>query len=483
MTPTSTNRRRLAFTVLAIATPRRWRSSRERLDRVPEGLRAQYFPNNPPDAAPALSVVDRQPSTDDLFADFTGSAPEAFTASWNGWIVALRGGRYTFGTISDQQSEVEIDGRSVVQNGGSAEMPARGTIDLARGVHSVLIRYVHIGGVPSITFLWARDDDALEAVPGWALRPRYVPYRRFVADLVLDAAAIGAVAGWPLALLFCAGFAAWPALTRFRTRAIDDAAWPALLCLVAASALLNLAGISWGLPGGTWVGDELIPFVVLRGLSARFAHGWFEIYPPLHFYILSIAEAPILVLRWIGLLDLHTALANTLMFVMGRLVSIVMSAGILITTFLCGQRAFGWRAGLFATATLALTAPFIYYSKTANVEVPYLFWLSLTLLFYLRVLEGAPMADFIGWAVFATCAICTKDQAYAFCLPMPGVAVYEMWRANVRDGRPGAFRRALTDRRLMAAAVVSVAVFALCWNLALNWSGFSQHVALITDAR
>src|SRR5476649_2375744 len=103
MTPTSTTnrRRRLAVAVLALATATALAIvGARRLDTVPEGLRAQYFPNNPPDAAPALSVVDRQPSTEDLFADFTGTAPEAFTASWNGWIVALRAGPYTFATAS-----------------------------------------------------------------------------------------------------------------------------------------------------------------------------------------------------------------------------------------------------------------------------------------------------------------------------------------------------------------------------------------------
>ena len=52
-----------------------------------------------------------------------------------------------------------------------------------------------------------------------------------------------------------------------------------------------------------------------------------------------------------------------------------------------GVRLFGRRAGTLAALTLALSAPFVYYSKTANLDVPYVCWFALALLFYLRTLE------------------------------------------------------------------------------------------------
>lgn len=455
-----------------------------RLDPVPEGLRAQYFPNAEPGATAVLSVVDPQPSSDYLFVDWAGTAPESFTATWSGWLVAPREGSYAFGMASDSGASVEIDGRLVVDHGGArSSRVARGTVELQRGVHSVFIRYVHDSGVPDFAFLWARTGAPLAPVPAWAMRPRQITYRRFMTDRVLDASVATAGVGWLATLLSAMVIGLRPGVVRLRSHVIGDEAWPTLAWILAGSAVLNLVGLGWGLPGGQWVGDEIGPLDILDALSQRYSHGWFQIYAPLHYYVLTLAYTPALALDWLGLITLHTTLGHTLMVVSGRAVSVVMGAGILLATFLCGRRAFGWRAALFASTILALAAPFIYYAKTANVDVPYLFWLALSLVFYLRVLGGASLADYVCWAGTAAFAICTKDQAYAFCISMPVVVLYEMWRANRRAGLPHPLREAVTDRRVVAAAVTAVVVFALCHNIAFNATGFVRHVHWITGQK
>ena len=84
-------------------------------------------------------------------------------------------------------------------------------------------------------------------------------------------------------------------------------------------------------------------------------------------------------------------------------------------------RTFGKRAGIFAAATMfALVPPFVYYAKTANLDVPYLFWFALSLVFYLRFLERpASCATCSAFAACGTLAICTKDQAYGLYLLTP----------------------------------------------------------------
>ena len=457
-----------------------------RLDPVPEGLRVQYFSNGQPGAAAELSAVDRQPSSANLFADWLGRPPQSFTAIWTGWLAAPRDGRYTLAISADQRASVEIDGVATVDNHGVPSPPiAQGTVQLQRGVHSVFIRYAHAeGGVPAIAFLWARGDAPLDVVPAWAMRPRQVAYRRIVADEVLDAGEAISFAAVLLALLCGATIVLWPAVAHARSHLVGEDAWRPLLWIIAGSLVLSLVGIGWGLPGAEWVGDELDPLQVLDAIAKRFSHGWSGIYPPVHFYVLSLAYTPALALDWLGFVGLHTTLGHAVMTISSRTVSVIMSAGTLVATFLCARRAFGRRAALFATATFALAAPFVYYAKTANVEVPYLFWLAWCLVFYLRVLDGgAPLADYAAWAATGTLAICTKDQAYAFCIAMPFVVLYEMWRANARAGAVHPLRTALTDRRIVAATLIAIAMFVLCQNILFNSSGFLDHVRWITGRK
>ena len=83
-------------------------------------------------------------------------------------------------------------------------------------------------------------------------------------------------------------------------------------------------------------------------------------------------------------IDLSAETPYALLALIGRLVSVAAAAGTLLAIYACGARTFGKRAGVFAAATFALVTPFVYYAKTANLDVPYLFWFALSLLFYLR---------------------------------------------------------------------------------------------------
>ena len=121
---------------------------------------------------------------------------------------------------------------------------------------------------------------------------------------------------------------------------------------------------------------------VFEALSRHFSHGWSDAYPPVHFYLLGMAASPLLLLNALDRITFDGA-AYTLFVVIARLVSIVMAAGIVAAACVCGTRAFGRRAGLIAAALVAVTTPFVYNAKTANVDVPYLFWLAMSMVCYL----------------------------------------------------------------------------------------------------
>jgi dolichyl-phosphate-mannose-protein mannosyltransferase/PA14 domain-containing protein len=471
---TLTGRRRAGAVAIALATfvavPL---MSARRFDPLPDGLQAQYFLNGDWRGEAARSNPASRVSADQIAADFGGPPPGPLSVAWNGWLVAPSTGAYTFATASDDSSWVYVDGQLVVENSGAGGSRSRAgpTIVLQRGVHLLFVKYAHTTGAVDLTVLWQRGSGRFDPVPGWALRPRRIGYARFCADRAGD----GFVAlGWrPLiaAIVVAIAFAFWPEtvagsrVMRDTIRVLDEeGVWRPLIAVMAGSTLLNVAGLWWGLPYGAWVGDELVPTHVAAAMSHHFVHGWFDKYPPLHYYLLALSYQPLVAVE--RLFGLPPRIVETLLIATGRLLSVAMGALTVVVVFLCGRRALGPRAGIVAAAMWSLVTPFVYYAKAGNVDVPYVMWFACSLLFYLRVLEGGTTADYVLWALTAAFAVCTKDQAYGLFVAMPLVVIYEKGRA--------AF-----DRRLAVAALTAAVAFAGVYLLPFNLAGFAGHVNAI----
>ena len=104
----------------------------------------------------------------------------------------------------------------------------------------------------------------------------------------------------------------------------------------------------------------------------------------------------------------------TFFAVTGRLVSLAMSLGIIwCVSEMARLVTSKTRTGLFAAGACALGFGLTYYGQVSNLDVPYLFWGLLALLWGMRaVMERAPRRLW-GAALFAAAAVATKDQAYA----------------------------------------------------------------------
>jgi hypothetical protein len=440
-----------------------------RLDPIPLGLRAEHTPAAVPGVPDAGTIIDPAPSTHHLLEEWNGAPADVFSEAWTGAVFPLRDGTYRFEADSDGSSEIVIDGQPVV-----------GPIHLASGAHSLLLRYAHREGPIRFNFLWARGDEALTPVPAWALRPRKIRGApRLLARMALDRGLALSEWVWVSMLVLAAAALARAGLVRLGRSLERACAWRTLIWILAASFVLNAAGIWWGLPG-SWVAIELKPVYVLGALSQHFSHGWFDAYPPVHFYVLSAAWSPLLLLSWMDRLTFDGTAGYASLVLTSRAVSLIMAAGIVAAACLCATRAFGRRAGLFAAAIFALTTPFLYYAKTANVDVPYVFWWALSMVLYLQLLQTGQLRDYLAFAAAATLSVCTKDQAYGLYLLPPLVIVEQIWRTNRANGVRGAFWRAVVDRRLIAAAAASGVLFALCQNLLFNRGGFIEHVRFIT---
>jgi hypothetical protein len=452
------------------------------LDPVGEGLNGTHYANARWSDPPARATIDPQPANKALLDAWHGAPPPQFSATWAGSFLAMHDGPYALATISDDGSSVYVDGQQVVDNSGRREWPhgATGLVTLTRGVHAIYVRYAREEGRFHFELLWARAGEPLERMPAWALTPRRVGFGGFAVSAGLRRSLAAAEWLWVGSIVVWALTGVWAGIVKGRRWLEREQAWSALRWILAGSLILNAIGVWWGLPGGGWAPDELSPVLVMGGAARWFAHGWFDRYPPFHFYVLTATFSPLLLLERLGRVDLSTAMPYALLALASRLVSLSLGVGTLLAIYVAGARTFGRRAGLGAAAMFALVIPFVYYAKTANLDVPYLFWFALSLVFYLRVLDDLSPGDFIGLAACATLAICTKDQAYGLYLLMPFAIVHRMWRSNRDAGVDRPLTQALFDERLGWAAAVAIALFVLGHNLPFNVSGFVEHVRYIT---
>jgi hypothetical protein len=228
--------------------------------------------------------------------------------------------------------------------------------------------------------------------------------------------------------------------------------------LLTAAVVCYLPGLFWGLPEASsaervsvWAYDNISPLPALAEIYQTLIQPgpdrWLA-YPPLHHYLLGAAYAPYL--GWLALtgrfahpspvfpygLDDPVGAFRTLTLI-ARLISILMAAGIVVAVYRIGLTLWDRRTGLWSSLAVMAAYPMFYYSKTACLEVPYLFWASLATLAYAQILSDGPGVKrmaFLG--AFAAMAAATKDQAAGLFLLLP-IPLAQMHRRNQRGEGAG----------------------------------------------
>lgn len=249
-----------------------------------------------------------------------------------------------------------------------------------------------------------------------------------------------------------------------------------ILCLFAYTY-----GIWWGLPSfDGWAADEIVPAKVLEAIAARFSQGWHYKYPPFHFYLLALFYSPILLLDSLNLVDITRLETYQVLFYIGRVLSVIFALGLLFLIYRCGQELYSKKAALFAAAIAALNCTFFYYAKLANLEAPYLFWVVLSFLFYLKILKFQRLQDYWLFSITAAIAVCTKDQAYGFYLLTPLFLIWQHHRVLKQQHKTITFKDSLLHPKIIGSLIIGLTMFALLHNLLFNLEGFIKHVEVIT---
>jgi 4-amino-4-deoxy-L-arabinose transferase-like glycosyltransferase len=258
-----------------------------------------------------------------------------------------------------------------------------------------------------------------------------------------------------------------------------------LFWILAAAGALRLTGLFWGLPASDgWDDDGFAPRNFLTALALTYKPGSYFTYPPLHAFILAIFTLPgsLIALSHVtswtqsGVVGEFTKPPYMTFFaVTARLVSIAMSLGIIAGIGQMAELIAGRRAGFFAAGACALGVGLTYYGQVTNLDVPYLFWCALSLLWWMRGIARQEPARFRLAILFAAAAVATKDQAYAvFLLSIPAILL--LWFQ--RNAWPRANARQILIAILLPG-LVAILLLLLLDGAVTNPYGFASRLAFL----
>jgi hypothetical protein len=259
-----------------------------------------------------------------------------------------------------------------------------------------------------------------------------------------------------------------------------------LAAILTAVLILHAVGIGWGLPASDgWDDDGVAPRDFLFGALFTYWPGRFYTYPPAHLLLLAVLTLPISLVaaahaRSFSSADLVAAFIQipymTSFALVARLVTLAMSIGIVLALAHFAKTVRGGGASTWVAAVSGVNAVFTYYSHTTNLDVPYLFWSSLSLWVLARVMvQQRPRLLRYAFLLMAV-AVGTKDQAYSlFVIAIP--ASLALWAGTTRYAR--AHRGELARELAIGAALA--AVFLLVVDGALvNPSGFAARLRFLS---
>src|SRR6202012_1777799 len=230
--------------------------------------------------------------------------------------------------------------------------------------------------------------------------------------------------------------------------------------------------------------DGFAPRNFLTALALTWKPGAFFTYPPLQALVLALPALPVAAwaLAHAPSLSQHDVIAAitqpaymTYFSVLGRLVSLAMSLGIIWCVGEMARVVAGTRVGLFAAIACGLNFGLTYYGQVSNLDVPSLFWASLALLWCMRAVTEQEPRRFWWAALLAAAAVATKDQAYAlflFSLPL----FLALWFCADPWLRAHGRKIALI---LLPASVLSLVLLLLVDGVIPNPSGFIHRIAFL----
>lgn len=129
------------------------------------------FPTQLGSHQPEVQRVDQQINFASTLEDFPGTKlRDNFYVVWTGFIRVPADGKYTFFLESDDGSRLLIDGKEVVDNGGTHDMAeSSGRAELKAGDHEIKVEFFDAEEDAGCIFSWQSEGKAKEVVPAGVL--------------------------------------------------------------------------------------------------------------------------------------------------------------------------------------------------------------------------------------------------------------------------------------------------------------------------
>lgn len=264
----------------------------------------------------------------------------------------------------------------------------------------------------------------------------------------------------------------------------------AISIILIFSFAIYFCGIWWGLPSfQDWAVDVIEPIDVMEGLEKNFSHGWHSRYPPFHYYLLVVLYSPFFFFNHFNVIDIRDSLLpyTALVFV-GRLLSVMMATLTVLFVYLSAREIFSEKTdnailpAIFSALITSLICPSIYYAKMLNLEIPYIFWFSVSLLFYVRALKYHKFADYLLFSMTAIASICTKDQAYGLYILIGPFVVWDYYLWEKKQGSSITLVGCFTRPKIIVPFLAGIVLFSLLHNLLFNMEGFLSHLKELDDS-
>lgn len=273
-----------------------------------------------------------------------------------------------------------------------------------------------------------------------------------------------------------------------RARAALQRLDPVFAGVLVLSAALNAWHLTWGLPNGnhSWAADAIGPVTaigVARRTFGSWNSGWFYFkYPPGWPFIMVAASLPYLGLLYLtgdwrhptaqypyGFADPERALF--VLSMIGRAVSVGFGVGLTALAYGIGRRLFDRPTARWSAFLIATAYPLVFYAHTTNLDISYTFWLVLALYAAIRAAETDRWQAAAVLGLAAAMALSTKEQGFAWLLPLP----FLVWTARVRTDGWSSLWRAPTWAMLGAG----LATLLVANNAIVNPMGFIGRIAYL----